>query len=99
MLPLMLSSFVFFLRNLLQPQTLEDVEECGIPGTEELDATSAKLSDEVRVEECLWDCQWQPNPCYKKVLKWITKLKERVNTEDNAHLLLFTSPQVLLPKS
>ena len=83
-----------FLRNLFQPEVLKDVDQCGIPGTEELDATSKKVSDEVRVEECLWDCQWQPNPCYKNVLKWITKLNERVNTEDNAHLLLFTSPQV-----
>ena len=70
------------------------MEECGIPGTEEVGARDSEVKDEVRVEECLWDCQWQPNPCYKKVLKWITKLTEKKNTEDNTHLLLFTSPQL-----
>ena len=52
------------------------------------------VSDEVTVEECLWDCEWQPNPFYKQVLKWETKLKEDNSTKDNAHLLLFTSPQI-----
>ena len=47
------------------------------------------------MEECLWDCQWQPNPYYKGVFKWSTKLNEKnVVTKDNTHLLLFTSPNV-----
>ena len=55
---------------------------------------SAFVSDEVTVEECLWDCQWQHNPFYKDVFKWSTKLDETVDTKDNTHLLLFTSPNV-----
>ena len=80
---------------------MEDVADCGIPGTE-ADSSSTRsvasvedlVSDEVTVEECLWDCEWQPNPFYKQVLKWETKLKEDNSTKDNAHLLLFTSPQI-----
>ena len=52
------------------------------------------MSDEVTVEECLWDCQWQPNPFYKDVFKWKTKLNVEDVTKDNTHLLLFTSPNV-----
>ena len=55
---------------------------------------SAFVSDEVTVEECLWDCQWQPNPFYKDVFKWKTKLNVEDVTKDNTHLLLFTSPNV-----
>ena len=69
-------------RGFLQPEVLEDVEDCGVPGTEE-DETSASsvdsradvVSDEVTVEECLWDCEWQHNPFYKGVLQWNTKLR------------------------
>ena len=73
---------------------LEDVEDCGIPGTEEDETSARSVADEVTVEECLWDCEWQHNPFYKGVLQWNTKLRESNFTTDNTHLLLFTSPQV-----
>ena len=49
-------------RDFLQPEVLEDVEDCGIPGTEEDETSARSVADEVTVEECLWDCEWQHNP-------------------------------------
>ena len=50
--------------------------------------------NDLRVDECLWDCDWKPNPYFKKVLKYVSKLNEEADSPTNAHLILSTSPKV-----
>ena len=93
-------------RNLFQPEILEDVEECGILGSKEYtpslpssrqanaNRNLTPYEDEDTIQECLWDCDWQPNPYYKKSLVWLTKQLEFSLTEDNTVWSLISSPQV-----
>ena len=106
-LELCFCNYVVF-RNLFQPEFLEDVEECGILGSKEyapsLDLPSSRQAnanrnltpyeDEDTIQECLWDCDWQPNPYYKKSLVWFTKQLEFSGTVDNTVWSLISSPQV-----
>ena len=100
----LICNYVVF-RNLFQPEILEDVEECGILGSKENTPTLpasrqananrnlTPYEDEDTIQECLWDCDWQPNPYYKKSLLWLTKQLEFSLTADNTVWSLISSPQ------
>ena len=85
---------------------MEDVEECGIPNSRVYSAapsTSTRSSiaktleepddDEATVHECLWKCEWQPNPFHKRTLQWISKWTERFKKDSDTTITLMTSPQ------
>ena len=108
-LPPSLITCYCFDRNVLQPiELLEDVEECGIPGSDtytpkdtassrsesDPNVVSSDRQDEATIQECLWDCEWIENPFYKKALVWRTKFLFTEKRDDTASYALLTSPMV-----
>ena len=53
-----------------------------------------KEHDEATIEDCLWRCEWQPNPYYKQTLFYWTKYLEYLYTADNSFWTLMASPKV-----
>ena len=81
--------------RLLNPNRdiLEDAADCGVLGSK---PSVGRQSDggEVPPEECLWGCQWKPNPWFKRGDVFLTQWNEVTRTLENTFVLLYTSPQL-----